>query len=62
MEFFEWLIGKDSQDINAFQIGLRAIIIFLAALLMLKIGNKRFLGRTTAFDFLLGIIIGSVLN
>jgi uncharacterized membrane protein YcaP (DUF421 family) len=62
MEFFDWLIGKDGEDLNALQMGLRAVIIFLSALLMLKIGNKRFLGRTTAFDFLLGIIIGSVLS
>lgn len=62
MEFFEWIIGKDGEELNALQMGLRAVIIFLSALLMLKIGNKRFLGRTTAFDFLVGIIIGSILS
>lgn len=62
MEFIDLLIGKNEQDLNALHMSVRAVIIFLSALIMLKMGNKRFLGRTTAFDFLLGIIIGSVLS
>jgi uncharacterized membrane protein YcaP (DUF421 family) len=62
MEIIELLIGTNEQDLNPMQMGIRAVIVFISALLMLKIGNKRFLGRTTAFDFLLGIIIGSVLS
>jgi uncharacterized membrane protein YcaP (DUF421 family) len=62
METLNFFLGRETDDLNALQMGIRAVIIFLSALLMLKIGNKRFLGRTTAFDFLLGIIIGSVLS
>lgn len=41
---------------------LRAIIIYIAALVMVRIGQKRFLGRNTAFDLILGIILGSVVS
>lgn len=58
----DFLLGKDQSELSALQMTLRAVIIYLSAILMVRLGNKRFLGRTTAFDFLLGIIIGSVLS
>jgi hypothetical protein len=36
MEIVELLIGKDEPGINAYQMGLRALVVFLSALLMLK--------------------------
>jgi uncharacterized membrane protein YcaP (DUF421 family) len=62
MENLKWIIGLDVEDLNILQMGLRAVIIYLSALLIVRIGDKRFLGKTTAFDFILGIIIGSVLS
>ncbi|HLL76029.1 MAG TPA: YetF domain-containing protein [Pyrinomonadaceae bacterium] len=41
---------------------LRALVVFVAAIVMLKIGDKRFMGRSTAFDAALGIIFGSVVS
>jgi uncharacterized membrane protein YcaP (DUF421 family) len=44
------------------QIVLRALIVFVVALVVVRLGAKRFLGRKTAFDFILAFILGSMLS
>ncbi len=63
-EGIRWALGLelDPKDLSLWQMVLRAIIIYLAALAMVRIGNKRFLGRLSAFDVILGIILGSVMS
>jgi uncharacterized membrane protein YcaP (DUF421 family) len=39
-----------------------AFVLYLAALVILRFGDKRFLGKSAAFDVVLGIIIGSVVS
>lgn len=56
------IIGSGSGELTVWQMGLRAIIIYLTAILMVKFGDKRFMGKSTAFDMILGIILGSVLS
>lgn len=58
----DFILGIDEKDLSFWQMALRAIVIYISAILMVRIGDKRFLGKTTAFDFLLGVIIGSVLS
>jgi uncharacterized membrane protein YcaP (DUF421 family) len=58
----EWLLGLEAERLAVGQMVLRAIIIYIAALVMVRIGQKRFLGRNTAFDLILGIILGSVVS
>lgn len=58
---FETVFGTQD-DVNAGQMVLRAIVVYLAALAMVRIGDKRFLGEIAAFDFLLAIIIGSIVS
>ncbi len=59
-----WALGLelDSQDINVWRMSLRAIVVFVAAIAMIRLGDKRFMGRSTAFDVILGIIFGSVVS
>jgi uncharacterized membrane protein YcaP (DUF421 family) len=56
------VIGVGHDDLTAWQIGLRAFIIYLIAILLVKFGEKRFMSKNTAFDMILGIILGSVLS
>jgi len=42
------------------QVSLRAVVVFAVLLFYVRIAKKRFLGRATAFDAILVIIIGSV--
>ncbi|MBW3581581.1 MAG: DUF421 domain-containing protein [Euryarchaeota archaeon] len=41
---------------------LNAFIVYSAALLILRLGKNRFLGKNTAFDVVLGFILGSTLS
>jgi len=62
MDNVKWLLGINLKDLNMLQMGLRAVIIYLCALITVRIGDKRFIGKTTAFDFIFGIFIGSLLS
>ncbi len=60
---FVWLIGggQDYEDINALQVAARAAVIYVIALVMIKLGKRRFMGDYSAFDILLGFIVGSIM-
>ncbi|MFD2513329.1 DUF421 domain-containing protein [Pontibacter locisalis] len=53
-------IGEDS--LSWWQMAIRAVVVFIAALIIVRLGNKRIFGKNTAFDIVLGIIYGSVLS
>lgn len=59
-EFLYPLIGEGNPGV--FQMIFRAFSLYLIALLIVRLGDKRFLGKNTAFDMILGIIIGSVIS
>src|ERR1041385_324725 len=48
-------------ELNFGQIALRGIIVFVVALVMVRLGDKRFLSKKTAFDAILGFILASML-
>jgi uncharacterized membrane protein YcaP (DUF421 family) len=62
MELFQQLIGTDSDALAWYQAVLRSLIVYIAALAMVRIGEKRFMGKNTAFDVILGVILGSVVS
>ena len=51
----------DPKDLTFLQISLRAIIVYVVALAIMRVANKRFLSKTTAFDALLGFMLGTML-
>src|ERR1039457_1000914 len=50
-----------SQDLSFLQISARGVVVFIAALVMVRLGDKRFLSKKTAFDAILGFILASML-
>lgn len=62
MEDFYAVIGKDSDIITWWQMGIRALLVFFITLLMIRLGATRVFGRNSAFDIVLGIILGSILS
>ena len=52
----------DPHDLTSLQVSLRAIAIFIAGLVIMRLGNRRFLGKTTPFDVMLGFLLGSLLG
>jgi uncharacterized membrane protein YcaP (DUF421 family) len=55
-------LGLEDQDINAAQMALRAVVVYVVAVLVVRLGKKRFMGRSTAFDVILGIMLGSIMS
>ena len=50
------------EDMAAWQMATRSIIVYVATVLIARIAGQRFFGQHTAFDVVLGIILGSVLS
>jgi uncharacterized membrane protein YcaP (DUF421 family) len=71
MTTLEWLtsatdstlgLSLDARDLDVWQMSLRAMVVLAAATLMVRIGSRRFIGRSTTLDVVLGIIFGSVVS
>lgn len=54
-------IGQGWAELGPVQLSARAAALYLAALLVVRLGNERLLGKRVAFDVLLGFILGSLL-
>jgi uncharacterized membrane protein YcaP (DUF421 family) len=61
---FENALGLhlEADNLSVAQMSLRAVVVFLAAAMMIRIANKRFMGSITAFDVMLGIMFGSIVG
>jgi len=55
-------LGAEPKDLTFVQISLRGIIVFLATLIMVRLGHKRSLAHKTPFDAVLLVILASVLS
>lgn len=55
-------LGVKQEDLELGHMALRALVVFVVTLVTVRLGNKRFLGRTTAFDMVLVIILGSTVS
>lgn len=64
LERLQLLLGleRDLENVNSGQMVLRAILIYALALLLIRIASKRFLSKATAFDVIVGIMLGSILS
>jgi uncharacterized membrane protein YcaP (DUF421 family) len=64
VDISERWIGPDRQSfsLGTGQMVLRAVIVFIIAVVLARIGSRRFMGRSTAFDLILGFMLGSVLS
>lgn len=58
----EGALGIGEEDLGVLQMTLRAILVYPLALAMVRLGDKRFLGELAALDFLLAIVIGSIVS
>ncbi len=61
MDLFDMLLGLGSEkDLTALQMGARALVVYVVILAIVRLGKKRFMGRATAFDVIVGIVLGSI--
>ena len=53
---------EEGSKLNLWEVGIRTVIIFFTLLILIKVGKRKLLGKNTALDFILAVIIGSVLS
>lgn len=54
-------LGFEPKQLTFLQVTLRGVFIFIAAIAMVRTGDKRFFARKSAFDVMLGFILASTL-
>lgn len=62
MSQVQQLLGIGANSINWYQAALRTVIVYIVTIAMVRIGQKRFLGKSTAFDIIVGFILGSLIS
>ncbi|HET7537094.1 MAG TPA: YetF domain-containing protein [Candidatus Didemnitutus sp.] len=63
----EWLdacLGLKTKafDLTFAQMTARLVVVFVYGLVLVRVADRRFLGRNAGFDVLLGIMLGSILS
>jgi uncharacterized membrane protein YcaP (DUF421 family) len=62
MDTVDWVLGLSlkSEQLGYAHMAARAVLMYVLLLVLIRAGKKRFLGRATAFDVILVIMVGSV--
>jgi uncharacterized membrane protein YcaP (DUF421 family) len=55
-------LGLEGKYLTVTHMALRAVVVFVLSIAMLKVGDKRFMGKNTALDVFLGIVFGSTVS
>lgn len=55
-------MGKDIGDVDSIEMALRTVIIYLASLIIVRLGSRRFLSEASAFDVIVAIMLGSIMS
>lgn len=62
ISFLDTVFGIETEEITTLHVLARAFVIYIVGILLIRLGNKRFVGKMTAFDIIIAIIIGSLLS
>jgi uncharacterized membrane protein YcaP (DUF421 family) len=67
MNVIHWInsvfgLGMEPKELDFGHVVLRGIVVFILALVMVRLGDKRFLSKKTAFDAILGFVLASMLS
>jgi uncharacterized membrane protein YcaP (DUF421 family) len=54
--------GVEPKDLTVLQVCMRMLVIFFAALIMIRVADRRFLSKKSGFDALVGFILASTLS
>ena len=57
-----WALGLDTERLSVGQMALRATVVYPIGIAFIRAGDKRFIGKFSAFDVILGVMIGSILS
>jgi uncharacterized membrane protein YcaP (DUF421 family) len=64
IEQFRLLLGIEhsADDLGAVETVLRTVFVYAFTLAIVRLGSKRFLSKATAFDVIVGIMLGSIMS
>jgi uncharacterized membrane protein YcaP (DUF421 family) len=62
--YIDWVLGLglEARDLGVGRMSLRAFVVFIVAIAIVRSGDERFMGKSTALDVMLGIVFGSVVS
>lgn len=55
-------LGLGAQELSVWQMLLRTVVVYIVGVVLVRLGEKRFIGKFSAFDVIVAIMIGSVLS
>lgn len=55
-------IGVTGSELTVLQMAARTVTVYVVTLAIVRLGKKRLMGRATAFDVIVGIMLGSVVS
>lgn len=55
-------LSVEAKDLSFLHMAVRACIVFCAAILLARVADRRFMGHSACYDFMLGVILGAVLS
>ena len=50
------------ENLTLLQMVARTVVVFIFGVILVRVADRRFLGRSAGFDMLLGVVLGSVLS
>lgn len=56
------VLGLTADDLTTGHMVARAVVVFVFAVVIVRLGKKRFIGENTAFDVILGVMLGSIIS
>jgi uncharacterized membrane protein YcaP (DUF421 family) len=59
--FFSNMFFANQENITWWSMCLRTIIIFIASIILIRVGGKRIFGKLGAFDIVVSVMIGTIL-
>src|SRR5690349_9105543 len=61
-EYLNYLLGFESSYVEPHQMAARAAVVFFIALIYVRTGGLRMLGRQSAYDSLTALMLGAILG
>ncbi len=55
-------LETDASDVGVASMALRTVVVYAVAIATVRLANRRFLSRATAFDVIVAIMLGSILS